>query len=105
MAVELQKVGLEFKREVPLSLAYDALLIPRAYVADFVVEGLVVLEIKAITAIGRLEVRQLQTYLRLSGCPVGLLLNFGAPTMTEGIKRLVNHFPEGTTPLAPEMTK
>ena len=38
--------------------------------------------------------RQLNTYLRLAECPVGLLLNFGAPTMRDGIKRVVNKFPE-----------
>lgn len=105
LAVEFQKCGLDFTREVPLSLAYDGLLIQRAYIADFIVEGLIVVEIKALAVIGRLEQRQLQTYLRLSGCPLGLLVNFGAPTMTAGIKRIVNHFPEGTAPLAPEVTK
>ena len=104
-AVELQTLGLDFKREVALSLSYEGLIVPRAYVADFIVEALIVIEIKAIAAIGRIEERQLQTYLRMSGCPLGMLLNFGAPTMIEGIKRIVNHFPQGTEPLAPEMKK
>jgi GxxExxY protein len=80
-AAELQKLGLDFKREVALSLSYEGLIVPRAYVADFIVEELIVIEIKAIAAIGRIDERQLQTYPRLSGCPLGMLLNFGAPTI------------------------
>jgi hypothetical protein len=40
--------------------------------------------------------RQLETYLELSGCPLGLLFNFGAPVLVNSMKRVVNHFPEGT---------
>lgn len=105
LAQELKKRGLDFRREVALSLSYEGIVIPRAYVADVIVERLVVVEIKSIARLGRLEERQLQTYLRMSGCPVGLLLNFGAPVMAEGIKRLANNFPNGTEPLSPEMKK
>jgi hypothetical protein len=42
------------------------------------------------------DARQLLTYLRFTGCPLGLLLNFGALKLTDGIKRVVNNFPEGT---------
>ncbi|MGH9411502.1 MAG: GxxExxY protein [Vicinamibacterales bacterium] len=104
-AIELQKRRLDFQREAALSLSYEGVVVPRAYVADFIVEASIVVEIKAIAAIGRIEQRQLQTYLRMSGCSLGLLLNFGAPTMVEGIKRIVNNFPDGTKPLAPEMTE
>ena len=52
---------------------------------------------KATGSLGPLEARQLQTYLRFSGCPLGLLLNFGSLTLAEGIKRIVNNFPEGET--------
>jgi GxxExxY protein len=105
VAVELQKLALDFKREVALSLSYEGVIVPRAYIADFIVEALIVIEIKAMAAVGRIEQRQLQTYLRMSGCPLGMLLNFGAPTMLEGIKRIVNHFPDGTEPIAPEMKR
>ena len=105
LAQELKKRGLDFRREAALSLSYEGIVIPRAYVADFIVEGLIVVELKSLARLGRIEERQLQTYLRMSGCPLGLLLNFGAPVMVEGIKRIANNFPDGTEPLSPEMKK
>ena len=63
---------------------------------DFIVETSVVVELKATSALGPVDARQLLTYLRFTGCPLGLLMNFGAPTMLAGIKRLVNNFPDGT---------
>ena len=98
LAYEFQKRKLDFAREVPLSLHYEELCVPRAYEADFIVEGCIVVEVKAIAAITAVDHAQLRTYLRLSGCPLGLLLNFGAALMKDGIVRQVNNFPEGTTP-------
>jgi GxxExxY protein len=77
-------------------LRYDELVIHRAYQADFIVENEVVIEVKALATVGQRERRQLQTYLELEGFPLGLLLNFGATRLVDGIKRVVNHFPEGT---------
>jgi hypothetical protein len=70
----------------------------RAYEADFIIEGCVVVELKAIAAIGRLEERQLLTYLKVGGFPLGYILDFGAPKLIDGIMRRVNSFPEGTAP-------
>lgn len=82
----------------PLSGAihYETFTIPRAYEADFIIENSVVVELKATKALGPVDARQLLTYLRFTGCPLGPLLNFGALTLTEGIKRIVNDFPDGT---------
>jgi iron complex transport system substrate-binding protein len=99
-AYELRKQGLHFERQVSLSIQYEELLVPDAYFADFIVEGCVVVELKAIEQIARVHLRQLHTYLRLTGCPLGLLINFGADTMRDGIKRIVNNFPTGTPPRA-----
>ena len=93
---ELRKRGLTFAARVPVTIRYESLVIPRAYEADFIVEASVVVEIKATSALGPVDARQLLTYLRFTGCPLGLLMNFGAPTMLAGIKRLVNNFPDGT---------
>jgi hypothetical protein len=54
----------------------------------------VLVEVKAIDALAAIHSRQLYTYLRLAQCSVGLLLNFGAPMMKHGIKRVVNRFPD-----------
>jgi GxxExxY protein len=96
LAYEMHKRGLQFASRVELELRYEQLLMPRAYEADFIVEGLIVIEVKALQSIAPVHLRQVKTYLTLSGCPLGLLMNFGAETMKEGIRRVVNHFPEGT---------
>jgi len=97
LALEFKRAGLDFRREVSLTLRYDELVIPRAYVADFKVEECVVVEVKAVSALTDRDRRQLQTYLELDGAPLGLLLNFGAPLLSAGIKRVVNNFPHGTS--------
>jgi len=96
LAYELHKRGLDFTAKVPITIQYEGLIIPRAYEADFIVEGSIVLELKATSTLGPVDARQLITYLRFTGCPVGLLMNFGAATMLDGIKRIVNNFPDGS---------
>lgn len=98
LAYELTKRKLEFRAKVPLTLQYETVVVPGAYEADFIVEGSVIVELKAIEKVAPIHIRQLQTYLRLSGCPLGLILNFGAILMTGGIERQVNNFPTGTAP-------
>jgi GxxExxY protein len=97
---ELRKRGLAYQTKVAIALQYEDITIRRAYEADFIVEGCVVLELKAIAAIGRLEERQLLTYLKVGGFPLGYILNFGAPKLIDGIMRRVNNFPHGTAPFA-----
>jgi GxxExxY protein len=97
LAYELEKRSLRFISKVALPLRYYDLFIPRAYEADFVVEREIVIEVKALEVIAAVHLRQLRTYLRLTGCPLGLLMNFGASTMRDGVKRVVNNFPLGTS--------
>ena len=96
MAYEFHKRRLAYRMKVPIAIRYEGLTIPRAYEADFIVAGDVVVELKATSAIGPLEARQLLTYLRFTGCPLGLLINFGSLTLLQGIKRVVNNFPDGS---------
>ena len=98
LACELKKRHLAFRTKVPLTLQYDEVVVRCAYQADFIVEDSVVIEVKAIERLGRVHTRQLQTYLRLSGCPLGLILNFGANRLLDDVVRQVNNFPEGTPP-------
>jgi GxxExxY protein len=93
--VELARRRLDFKREVSLTLRYDELAIPRAYVLDFIVVAIVV-ELKATAMTTHLDKRQVQTYLEISGYPLGLALNFGATMFTDQVKHVVNNFPEGS---------
>ena len=85
-------VRIEVQRAVPL--VYKGLRVESAYRADLVVEECVLVEVKAIEELAPIHSQQLYTYIRLGNYPVGLLLNFNAPTMKAGIKRMVNKFPE-----------
>jgi hypothetical protein len=67
---------------------------------SFIVGGSIVLELKAIERLAPVHTRQLQTYLRLSGCPLGFVINFGALRILDDIVRQVNNFLHGTTPHA-----
>jgi GxxExxY protein len=97
--LRIARVGFEHQKALPLF--YGDVRIECAYRADVIVEGLVLVEVKAIEAFAPIHVRQLRTYVRLADCPVGLLLNFGAVTMTAGIKRVVNQFPDVPEDRAP----
>jgi iron complex transport system substrate-binding protein len=99
LAHELTQHGLLLEVDVAMDLVYEAVIVPRAYRIDFIVEGCLVLELKALEQTGRIHGRQLLTYLKLTGLPLGLLLNFGAKTMADGIERVVNNFPLGTEPI------
>ena len=64
---------------------------PAAFRIDLLIDGQLILEIKSVEALKNLHAKQLLTYLRLTGRPVGLLLNFSGETMKEGIRRVVNN--------------
>jgi GxxExxY protein len=75
---------------VALAARYKGLELDEAYRLDLVVEGLVVVEIKAVQKLAPIHAVQVLTYLRFLGKRLGLLLNFHAPSMREGIRRVVN---------------
>jgi len=89
LARELDVRGIPFQREVWIGIDYKGLIIERAYRLDFLVGGLVVVELKAVDCLTPIDDAQLLTYLRLGGWPVGLLINFNVPILKEGIRRRV----------------
>ena len=89
LAWEIGQAGLVLEQQVPLALTYGDLRLPCVYRADLVVERRVILEIKAVDHVLPLHAAQLLTYLRLSGCRVGLLLNFNTVMLKDGIRRCV----------------
>ena len=93
-AHDLLAAGLRVEVQRAVPLVYRGLSIPCAYKADLIVDDAVVIEVKAIDTVADVHRRQVHTYVRLANCRVGLLLNFGARTMKEGIIRVVNNFPE-----------
>ncbi len=89
LAIEMGDAGLVFRRDVWLPLSTGA---PRGpgYRIDFVVETVVVVEIKAVAALAPAHRAHMLECLKLSGCPVGLLLNFNVASMPAGIRRVLN---------------
>ena len=86
---ELEKRGLEARRQVALPVTYKGIKLDCGYKMDVVVEEAVVLELKAVDAVDPIHVAQLMTYLRLSRLRVGLLINFNVAVMKDGITRRV----------------
>ena len=91
LAGRMEKGGLAIARQVPVPIVFDGIAFDAAFKVDILVDGSLVLEIKAVEALSKVHARQLLTYLRLMKQPVGLLLNFSGETMREGIRRLVNN--------------
>jgi GxxExxY protein len=87
---ELVKRGLKVRREVPISFRYDEIEFDEGFRADLIVEDLVILELKSVESTAPVHKKQLLTYLKLTGLKLGLLINFGAPLIKDGIFRLVN---------------
>jgi GxxExxY protein len=87
---ELQKAGLYCEREKVLPLIYEDISLTNGYRLDLIVEGKVIIEAKAVAEINDVHIAQLLTYLKLSNCKLGLLLNFNVSLMKNGIRRLVN---------------
>ena len=89
LCIELGRTGLDYVCQQPVSVNYKDLLVGE-YIADIIVEGRLLLELKALSTLGREHEAQLINYLKATGLTVGLLLNFGRPRL--GIKRMIwNH--------------
>jgi GxxExxY protein len=86
---ELQSAEVPFRRQVPLRVRYDDVQLDCGYIADIIVDNQVLLELKSVERILPLHEAQLLTYLRLSACHIGLLINFNTVSLTDGIKRCV----------------
>lgn len=87
---ELSQSGLAFERQVKLPMVYKNVKLECAYRMDVVVEGILVLEIKAVERLIPVHEAQLLSYLKLAKKPIGLLLNFHVPVLKDGIKRIRN---------------
>ena len=87
---ELKQSGLNVKKQWALPLSYKEIKWEIGYRLDLVVESKVVIEIKSVEGINDVHVAQVLTYLKLSGCKVGLLMNFNVSSLKNGIKRLIN---------------
>ena len=94
LAYELRRRGLRVEQQKELPLKYRDVLLDCGYRLDLLVEDSVIVEVKAIEALLPLHQAQLMSYLRLTNCRLGLIINFNVTQLTRGIKRVVNEFPD-----------
>jgi GxxExxY protein len=90
LAHELRSGGLRVVTQVPLPVLYHGTRIEVGFRADLIVEGSVIVEVKAMAKLLPIHQAQLLSYLRLSGHRVGLLINFHVPRLRDGIRRVVD---------------
>jgi GxxExxY protein len=76
--------------QVSISIEMDDIRIADAFRADLLVEDLLLIELKSTETVASVHLKQVQTYLRLMGLPLGFLMNFGAATFQSGCKRIIN---------------
>lgn len=98
LATALERRGLRVLRQWPVRFEYDGMTFEEGFRIDLLVENQVIVELKSTEKSAPVHAMQLLTYLRLSGLHVGLLLNFGAPTLKEGLRRIVNDLPLSASP-------
>ena len=91
---ELRKRGLSAERQVSVPIECRGVRFDEGFRADIVVEGRVIIELKSVEKTTRAHMKQVLTYLRLTGMKLGFLLNFGEAVMKDGITRVVNKLPE-----------
>ncbi len=89
LARELELRGVGYKQQVDLALEYKGVEVGDGLRLDLIVEGKVVVELNVVKDFDPVHEAQLLTYMRLTGCKVGLLINFNKPLLRDGIKRYV----------------
>ena len=89
LAREMEARGIPFRQQVKLQLEYKDTALEEDFRLDLVVAEKVVVELKAVREFAPVHESQLMTYMKLTGCRVGLLINFNVPTLKDGIKRMV----------------
>lgn len=90
MFYELKKSNLRVEKQKALPLIYEEVKLDVGYRIDIIVEDKFIVEIKSVEALNDVHLAQLLTYLRLSDCKLGLLINFNVKLLKEGVRRVVN---------------
>ena len=88
---ELRRAGLAVEKEKPLPLVYESVKLECGYRVDLLVEGKLIIEIKAVEGLTDIHLAQVLTYLKLSNCKLALLINFNVVLLKRGIKRVVDN--------------
>lgn len=98
LARVLEQRGFQVERQKAICFEYDRMLFEEGFRTDLLVERRVIVELKSVEKLAPVHSKQLLTYLRLMNLPVGLLINFGAATLKEGLQRIVNKLPSSVSP-------
>jgi iron complex transport system substrate-binding protein len=97
LAGKLIEMGYVVDRQKPIDVEFEGARFPAAFRIDLLIDARLLVEIKCAEALSKAHMKQLQTYLRLTKQPVGLLINFAGATLKEGLKRIVNdHVPSAS---------
>ncbi len=100
LAAELESRGHKVFRQLPVDIDYYGMHFAGAFRIDLIVDNCLLVEIKSVERPSAAHAKQLLTYLKLSGQPVGLLINFGGAALREGLRRIVNnHIPSASSRL------
>lgn len=91
MFYELKKSGILVKRQKPLPLIYEEVKLDVGYRVDLIIENKIIIEIKSVEALNDIHIAQELTYLKLSDCKLGMLLNSNVTLIKSGIKRITNN--------------
>jgi GxxExxY protein len=90
LCYELTKRGIDFKRQFPIPVIHDGVKLEIGFVADIIIEDLLLIELKSVAKLEDVHFKQVLTYLKLTGLRLGLLINFNEALLKNGIKRIAN---------------
>ena len=95
---KLTQSGFSVQRQVVVPIRYEEMFFDEGFRADLIINSLVCIGLKSVETLPPVRSKQLLTYLKLLDLDVGLLINFGAPTIKEGLHRIVNGFKDSSSP-------
>jgi iron complex transport system substrate-binding protein len=98
LARALERRGFHVERQKVIRFEYDGMVFEEGFRTDLIVDARVVVELKSVEKLAPVHSKQLLTYLRLMNLSVGLLINFGAATLKEGLHRVVNNLQPSASP-------
>jgi len=87
---ELRKAGLFIEKQKALPLVYEDVRLEAGYRIDMIIENKFIVEVKSVEALNEVHLAQVLTYLKLSNCKLGMLINFNVKLIKDGIKRVIN---------------
>ena len=96
LVIELKKRELHVEQQKPIAVTYGDLQIACAYRLDLLIEGTVIVEVKAVAKLDQIHTAQMLTYLKLTGCQLGLIFNFNEKILSSGIRRVVAASPKSS---------